>query len=1030
MASTPVRHRRKSSIVAFLNSTTKSIRKASKYDSGHSSGHTGGDRGGDINDNAANSHNTSGGNNNGIVESLKKKEEVAAAMCLSCSREEKIERAEKLEKAEKVDKVGTADKDAEFSCLFVSRIHKPDHSYNGGESGGLYNTYAFWKEGKERYLGVVRGAAEVYVVYVVVLPADPGQGQDGGGRASVEIRHKLPLRALRKVELEFLSSVHGFLADNNALCELIDQLEEDEQHDPQVSSGPGSHGGISAFGASVSPGAHTPSPSKKKAMNLFSDRQEEMDAEAVLNSLPWASTDLDGLKVMLQEKLEALEVDCCEQLIEWENEGVGAGGGGGGGGGGEEADERKESLGSLVSTLTELDAELEKMEEWLTERNLAIKPLTVDCREIENENNALEQTWRSYGSLAKEMDRLLNGLSIDGELENVLRDPLGTLGISDGRGKIQIDQIDSDAIDVTHRAGQALRAALDRAAEGGGVHLAAVNQRVETLLVISNTFCQSLGDALLNMFTELGEDMSQGLYVIEGGGHDSSKAGVALRIRNTQRRFQTLVMEFQPLIETLGSLKPEKVVGLRRGYADAVAKGVFNRKLVGEYFQRLRGVGEGEGLEPVGGEGWGGGFFGGGMGLKDYEVASLRGGGGAEGIGSDDNDSKMSSLGTSLEMALSDFVPMISREGYFVSSLFGLDESEGDNEAVRKRKIESVCGCIQAGAKVVEEGLNTLAGVGGVEVLSNLVGSLKIGETLSTMGKEGGDRYAVEVLTKIKDGADKVWEAWVEDQVAWIEEGHGIPYNGKRAGVFSSFARFPTFVDRVLSNVGKHGETSEAITGGIVKIAVALFSSLKSVVERDGTDKQYACHVVVLENCNFFMKAVGKRRDDGVGTCLDGLLQEAKRMFGKSCDKYLKWMIKREFKGLYTLFANISRIRKDVGDDDVLIHCPRASFSRTLGKEAGGVEVKEKVGEIRKRMEKHMCEESGGLDLVWGQLGRAFMKDYGNFSKVSGSIFNVKFEVGVVELGKLVGAAGGDERAVMRRRSGVERGSRGEGGSK
>jgi hypothetical protein len=178
------------------------------------------------------------------------------------------------------------------------------------------------------------------------------------------------------------------------------------------------------------------------------------------------------------------------------------------------------------------------------------------------------------------------------------------------------------------------------------------------------------------------------------------------------------------------------------------------------------------------------------------------------------------------------------------------------------------------------------------------------------------------------------------------------------------------------------------------------------------------------------MKAVGKRRDDGVGTCLDGLLQEAKRMFGKSCDKYLKWMIKREFKGLYTLFANISRIRKDVGDDDVLIHCPRASFSRTLGKEAGGVEVKEKVGEIRKRMEKHMCEESGGLDLGWGQLGRAFMKDYGNFSKVSGSIFNVKFEVGVVELGKLVGAAGGDERAVMRRRSGVERGSRGEGGSK
>ena len=68
----------------------------------------------------------------------------------------------------------------------MSRIHKPDHSYNGGESAGLYNAYAFWKEGKERYLGVVRGAEEVYVLYVVVLPAE--QGQEGAGGADVEIR--------------------------------------------------------------------------------------------------------------------------------------------------------------------------------------------------------------------------------------------------------------------------------------------------------------------------------------------------------------------------------------------------------------------------------------------------------------------------------------------------------------------------------------------------------------------------------------------------------------------------------------------------------------------------------------------------------------------------------------------------------------------------------------------------------------------------------------------------------------------------
>jgi len=92
---------------------------------------------------------------------------------------------------------------------------------------------------------------------------------------------------------------------------------------------------------------------------------------------------------------------------------------------------------------------------------------------------------------------------------------------------------------------------------------------------------------------------------------------------------------------------------------------------------------------------------------------------------------------------------------------------------------------------------------------------------------------------------------------------------------------------------------------------------------------------------------------------------------------------------------------------------------RTLGKEAGGGEVKEKVGEIRKRMEKHTCEESGALALVWEELGGRLMKDYGEFQKVSGTIFSVKFEVRVGELGKLMGAEAGV--AIMRRRSGGDK---------
>ena len=44
----------------------------------------------------------------------------------------------------------------------------------------------------------------------------------------------------------------------------------------------------------------------------------------------------------------------------------------------------------------------------------------------------------------------------------------------------------------------------------------------------------------------------------------------------------------------------------------------------------------------------------------------------------------------------------------------------------------------------------------------------------------------------------------------------------------------------------------------------------------------------------------------------------------QSVDANLAWMIKREFKAMHSLFSNISRVRKDVGNADVPIHVPPA----------------------------------------------------------------------------------------------------------
>ena len=68
-------------------------------------------------------------------------------------------------------------------------------------------------------------------------------------------------------ELDFLSEVHGFLADNLVLTQL---LEEEEQANAKDNNGDPSNGGSS----NLTPGK---SPGKKSAnANLFSNREEEV----------------------------------------------------------------------------------------------------------------------------------------------------------------------------------------------------------------------------------------------------------------------------------------------------------------------------------------------------------------------------------------------------------------------------------------------------------------------------------------------------------------------------------------------------------------------------------------------------------------------------------------------------------------------------------------------------------------------------------------------------------------------------------
>ena len=458
-----------------------------------------------------------------------------------------------------------------------------------------------------------------------------------------------------------------------------------------------------------------------------------------------------------------------------------------------------------MATLDDLDSNLAGMESWLEEKITTIKPLTDDCADIEKENNALEQTWRSYAALATELDRLLHGLTIEPRLEGILRDPLKSLNLS--APKFYSDVSASGVEDVT-AAGAALRSALDRAAGGGGVHLAAVNERVENLLSLSNSFCKSLQKAVIQAFADLGADMAAGMFSGVAALSTGESAGSALgALKDQQRKFEAIVLDFAPVVAVLGSLKPETMHELRKAYSDAVALGVFRKPLLKSYF---KSVVESNSGGPA--EAHSDGFDG----LRAYPSVSLKLSRGIVSEGSTGLGS-IRRRATNLERVLSDVVPLLGREGFFTATLFG-DTTGVDTTGVESFRFEALKKCVSASIIWIDHyisGMLTLdkadGGNGGKllklvhsggssdEIIFDLVSATKLREVAAGELAEAsedsevvaGRKITSEILATYAGACERQWEAWVKEQIEWISTHAGVPVGGKRAGVFASFQKFP-----------------------------------------------------------------------------------------------------------------------------------------------------------------------------------------------------------------------------------------------
>lgn len=825
----------------------------------------------------------------------------------------------------------------------------------------------------------------------------------------------LNIRNLDRAELQYVATVNNFLKTDSMLCALLDRQRElaREKDDGQVKEG-GEEKEEKSGDVRDGMAYDLMMGNFATRVAIFHSADERAEAEEILNSTEWtlslnseesaAATAAERLSLVLQRRMRDLEAETCRRLIAWEDEKhfsvTGQSGLFAQNANRDTVDAL--SLAHLFTTLESLDRELSEMEDWLEDRVLAIKPLTDDCRDIEEENRQLEQQWKSYDLLGSEMRRLLKGLVIAEELELILGNPASVL-VYDEAGNIHVEESE-EGVERIYEAGKALQEATEHAEKAGGLHLRAVSERVEALAQASEFFCTALAQIIVTIMEQFKTE------VVAASDHgkvskQDTHSMIAKKVRDTQRKFQSSLLGYIKLIEVMALLNPKLLPAIRDAYSEMVAEGILMKKRMKGYFQALPGKNSAYMSNAA-------------KNLKDYSPY-------------ESGSNEMTVNAEDIKFALSELLPVVAREAYFTAALFGLSSKAKDGRE-KKRNFEAAKKSVDHSTQYFRYYIERTCGIADEsdkdpnqrykgDPLLSLVASIHLNEAMENYidrEKKGGDHslslaYVRATILELRKKVDKQWVAWVEQQIEWIRTNPGVPVNGKRAGIFPAFARFPCYIDHILlccREGRKESFTPELASIKVVsyylqKMATALLESLRVCAERETTDQQYASSVMQMENSYFFTQAM-KNRGTEITTLFQKQITKANVVCKASTDAYLGWMIKREFKSLHALFSNISKIRREVGDKDVPLHVPKATFIRTLAKESNREVMKEKIAIIYSRMEKHLSEEGALLHVAWKALVKVLYEWFGRWEKLSSQIYKHVLEPSAVDVVRIAKAAG------------------------
>ncbi|KAI8097568.1 exocyst complex component Sec3-domain-containing protein [Halteromyces radiatus] len=707
---------------------------------------------------------------------------------------------------------------------------------------------------------------------------------------------------------------------------------------------------------------------QERALELQDKMTEQaslMNVEEILTDFNWkTSGNAAVLEKRLLGELHALEAANVHAIIQ--------------------SDERVQSVVDRIDKALE---DLDNMESWLSLYAAELNSMGDDIHEIETQNRGLQILTVNQNNLIKELDHILNEISIPREsLDNLKYDPMDTT---------------DDIVEIQNSA-ELLQRALKIKLPDNLHELTAVQEMIEKYNIYSNEFSSRIFDYLKSKFEH------------QAGAFMSNKPPTQRKvpIAYPHEQVEDALIRYQGFSLWEKEMEPRMYNELQRHYASTMAP-TYERdirdmvEVTRPYYSTLRNrsledvdylfrndesrsaralaYGAKLGNVATGGSVGSGGNIGGDSSRHRNVIrGSLDG---QSSVGNMDEDEKAAS--DAFSHLMNQCALQVCREQNFVCDLFEQspfapksfldrgpvyasvpDKSRlySHREKIRDVKISKK---VQTWMETIFESLEPsvvpLVEYGLKSDPIQAVSMMTSVEFQLEKWKESDQEFIYTFFDSLMLRVRRYFKQFVLDQIKIIDDTKVS--SKKRRGILPSFRTFPLFVARIeLASTGAEADsqTRQTINDAYDKIIKSMMSSLDTNAKESdetGDDKeQLNANIMYIENMHHFYQALRSNRLP----VLEKWVKEAKAKYETSLDAYIKVVIRRPLGKLLEFFDGVEVLLRTSTPEEVAFH---VNYNKSQLRKVIALyppkDVRKSLEQLYKRVDKHYSEEEGLLQVMW-----------------------------------------------------------------